>query len=148
MKKCWRIFYSESQSYLQGLENPKYFSNSAMKTIFNLYQYMVIVHKSEVINRCILGFRLRALEEKSQSCQIALHSEGHLSQSHLPMKCTNMYLSIVVELPHTLQSPVSCLLSCQIAEECCTCPVIQQYGEDKISEREQGWVCDCRITGL
>ena len=29
---------------------------------------------------------------------------------------------------HTLRNAVSCLLSCQIAEICCTCPVIQGYG--------------------
>lgn len=29
---------------------------------------------------------------------------------------------------HTLRSAVSCLLSCQIAEVCCTCPVIRGYG--------------------
>lgn len=100
-------------SYIHKAPKTKiFFPVQHLQIIFNLYQYMAILYKSEVTNRCILGYVLRALEKKkikktNQSCQIVLYSEAHLSQSHLPMKCTNMYLFTAVELPHTLQC---CLL--------------------------------------
>lgn len=44
---------------------------------------------------------MRALGKENLSFQIALDSEARVSQPHLPVQHTNLYLFIPMELPHT-----------------------------------------------